>query len=219
MNDHSKPSVTCLCLTRNRRGWLKRAISCFERQSYENSKLLIVADGEDISDVVPDDPRISLVSFSEETRPRTIGAKRNVGCAMVDTDLIVNWDDDEESLSTRLTDQVERMVDSGCSVSGYNRIIFRDGPEWWVYEGYPGFAAGTSLIFRRDWWEKHPFPDMHIGEDSAFAEHAFKNGTLVTSDAGFHMYANIWAGNTSKKSTIGPTWKKLTPQDVPAEWL
>ena len=53
------PLVTCLCLTRNRRGFLPRAIECFVAQTYEERELLIVDDGDDsIADLAPADWRI-----------------------------------------------------------------------------------------------------------------------------------------------------------------
>lgn len=210
-------SITCLCLTRNRRGWLERAIKCFLGQSYEKRKLLILADGEDISDLVPDDPRISLVTFPEDGRPSTIGEKRNVGCAMVDTDLICNWDDDDFNSPGRIEDQVQRMVATGCQVTGYRVLRFKDGPHWWEYAGVPGWAAGTSLCFRREWWEKHPFPQIHVGEDNEFVRIANDAGVLVTSDGGAFITAAIWMGNTSKKCTTGPTWKKIPTPDYESQ--
>ncbi len=56
------PLVTCLCLTRNRRAWLPRAIGCFLAQTYEERELLIVDDGDEgVTDLVPDDPRIRVM--------------------------------------------------------------------------------------------------------------------------------------------------------------
>jgi O-antigen biosynthesis protein len=43
-----------LCLTRNRRKWLPKAIQCFLDQTYPWRELLIVSDGEDVRDLVPE---------------------------------------------------------------------------------------------------------------------------------------------------------------------
>ena len=212
--DNQIPSVTALCLTRNRRELLPRAIQCFLHQSYENKKLLILADGEDISDLVPDDQRISLVTFPEESRPRLIGVKRNIGCAMVDTDLIAVFDDDDASGKHRLSDQIDRLVASGLSCTGYKSLRFKDGHQWWEYHGTHDWVAGTSLCFKRTWWEEHPFPQIgphaHIGEDTDFAKTAYGAGQLVSSDGGDHLVATVWAGNTAKKDMTGPKWVRLS---------
>src|SRR5690348_4458021 len=102
------PLVTCLCLTRNRREWLPQAIVCFQLQTYEHRELLIVADGDDVSDLVPqEDSRIRLVCSGSRL---TIGAKRNYGCAHACGEIIAHWDDDDYSAQQRLTEQVALLL-------------------------------------------------------------------------------------------------------------
>jgi hypothetical protein len=64
--------VTCLCLTRNRREWLPKAIACYQAQTHADRELLIVADSpEDFGDL-PDDRTIRLIvapsAFTERRR-------------------------------------------------------------------------------------------------------------------------------------------------------
>lgn len=196
--------VTCLCITRNRREWLPQAIECFEQQTYEDRELLIVADGDSVHSLIPaNDPRIRLV-YSDALR---IGDKRNYGCALIRSELIAHWDDDDYSAPGRLTDQVERLQSSAKSVTGYHGMRFTDGKRWWRYRGPD--VSGTSLCYRRDWWQAHPFASVQIGEDNLFAHEAAAGGQLVSAPAGEWMHASIHSGNTSQRHIDGPIWEEI----------
>lgn len=204
------PLITCLCLTRNRRDWLPQAIACFQAQTYERRELLIVADGDDVSDLVPSaDSRVRLVCAGGRM---AIGAKRNFGCGLAAGDLIAHWDDDDYSAPGRLDDQVLRLEGSARMVTGYSTMRFTDGARWWEYRPTTDprlFALGTSLLYRKGWWMAHPFHDVQVGEDSGFVAVAAAAGELVTAPAGELMHATIHAGNTSKRVLCGTNWKEI----------
>ena len=198
--------MTCLCLTKDRRRWLPHAIRCFRRQTYGNAELLILADGADVLDLVPDDPRIRLIHLEG---PLNIGDKRNFGCERAAGDVIAHFDDDDHSAPERLADQIRRLDESGRNVTGFHsmRFVAADG-QWWKYSGAPGYALGTSLCYRREWWRNHRFPSVQIGEDNAMVAVANAAGELVTAEAGELMHATIHPGNTSPRGQ-GSSWKKI----------
>ncbi|HEX4278316.1 MAG TPA: glycosyltransferase family 2 protein [Bryobacteraceae bacterium] len=197
--------MTCLCLTRNRRLWLPKAIECFLGQTYQHRELLIVADGEDIRDLIPDDPRIRLLYL---TGAADIGDKRNFGCDRAAGETIAHWDDDDFSAPERLSDQLQRLEESRKAVTGYHSMRFTDGANWWKYEGTRNYSLGTSLCYRRDWWATNRFPSLQIGEDNQFVATAWSAGQLATADAGDLMHATIHSGNTSPRN-ITDNWKAL----------
>ncbi len=194
--------VTCLCLTCNRREWLPRAIACFLDQTYEPRELLIVADGEDsISDLVPNGERIRLVYLAGR---RPIGEKRNFGCAHARGDIIAHWDDDDYSAPGRLADQVDRLSNSGKSVTNYRNLRFTDGTHQWMNTNWPG-GYGTSLAYQRAWWQKHLFLGVQIDEDWEFVCEAMRHSEFVVGDAQEFMLATIHPNNTSPR-VIGVGW-------------
>jgi glycosyltransferase involved in cell wall biosynthesis len=198
--------VTCLCLTRDRRTWLPKAIACFQQQTYRRAELLILADGEDVRDLVPaNDERIRLIHLAES---RTIGEKRNFGCARAGGEVICHWDDDDYSAPGRLERQIALLLESGRSMVGFSHMRFTDGASWWQYEGTKNYALGTSLCYWREWQQKNPFPPANIGEDNQMVSRAQAAGQIVSEDAGELMYATIHSGNTSPRSG-GNNWKKL----------
>lgn len=201
---HGPPFVTALCLTRNRRQWLPKAIRTFQLQTYPNKELLILSDGEDVRDLVPDDARIRLVHIEEG---RTIGEKRNCGAGLAGGDVIVHWDDDDWSAPKRLADQMQRLRETGKSVTGYCSMLFTDGSRWWLYDGVGNFnAMGTSLCYRKNWWRSHPFPAKQIGEDGEFVTEARQHHQLVSVPAGNLMAASIHPGNTSHRILASSPW-------------
>lgn len=203
-----EPLVTCLCLTRNRRAWLPKSIACFQAQAYPNREMLIVADGEEVSDLIPAaDPRIRLVRSGERAG---IGEKRNRGSELAHGELIATWDDDDHSEPARLVDQVTALLASGLDVIGYSRLRFTDGQNWWRYRLHD-HAHGTSLMYRRSWWQANRFREgMPYGEDTVFAWKARNLGRLLVVEARDLMYATIHAGNTCLRGSMSPkTWEAL----------
>jgi hypothetical protein len=86
---------------------------------------------------------------------------------------------------------------------------FTDGVSWWRYSGSVRYALGTSLVYRREWWRLHRFPEVQIGEDNGFSQQAAARGALVTADAGEMQWATIHPGNTSPRQLRGNQWVKL----------
>jgi glycosyltransferase involved in cell wall biosynthesis len=199
--------VTCLCLTKDRRSWLPAAIRCFEAQSYANRELLILADGADVRDLLPANDSIRLIHLAEA---RQIGSKRNFGCARAAGELICHWDDDDYSAPERLAEQVGILVEQPqYSVTGYHSMRFTDGPNWFLYSGMSNYALGTSLCYRRSWWERNPFAAVQVGEDNQFVAAAWTAKVLHTVEAGERMYATIHDENTSPR-TMGSSWTKIS---------
>ena len=213
----SYPSVTAVCVTRNRRRWLPRAIQCFQSQTVLNKRLLIVADGEEVWDLVPRDPRILVVTLPDDRRPRTIGDKRNFACSLARTEVIAHWDDDDWSAPTRLEDQIERLEDTNTQVTGYRTMLFHNGEKWWRYEGIPIFALGTSLCYKRSWWEGHPFPSMQVSEDGTFVAMAglqYGKPVEITGDLRVSGNLSCCAGDGMQVASVHGS--NTSPRSLPA---
>ncbi len=225
-----QPKVTCICPTRDRREWLKKSIACFEAQTYRNLELLIIADGEDrVDDLIPKgDDRIMISWFypvfmdplpgplqdPEGTGPfyLNIGQKRNVACDRARGDIIAHWDDDDYYAPGRIEDQVNRLKISGKYVTGYSTMKFTDGADWWEWAGDTQYGIGSSLMYFKEYWKAHPFPNNHTGEDLAFNLEAMASRSIISVDCRDMMYVNNHDGNTVPREMTGRQWKKLTKQ-------
>lgn len=201
--------MTALCLTKNRRDWLPKAIECFRAQTFRFAEMLILADGEDVRDLVPEHENIRLMHLADE--PGSIGEKRNFGCAQAAGEVICHWDDDDWSAPARLETQVRQLLGHGRSVAGFHSMRFTDGAgSWWQYRGTQSFALGTSLCYFKSWWKSHPFEPKNVGEDNHFVCVASGSGQLSTVDAGALMHATIHAGNTSPRRLSGSSWERVS---------
>ena len=215
MSNSTEPLVTCWMATRNRRAWLPEAIRCWQLQTYANKELLIVADGEKVNDQIPrDDPRISLVSLLDEERPLFLPDKFNLVCRMAKGVILSKWDDDDWSAPHRLTEQVALLQLTGKAVTGYHSILFTDGRDWYRYNN-ADWVAGTSLTFRKSWWECNPFASPSplrrdpIGSDGVLARNALAQNQLVSVEGRETVVASIHDANTSVRNIGLAFWQKL----------
>ncbi len=208
--------ISAMMITRGRAAYAREAAECFMGQTYENKDLIILDDVEEPS--FPDG------IFGESVRyftsaTRTIGAKRNEAAALCDGDVIAHWDSDDLSAPNRLEIQLNAILETDRAVLAFNSMLFHEeqSDKWGRYVGYPGYAVGSSLMYRRDWWEKHPFIDgkNNVGEDNRFADEARLAGQLQCFDGGSMMVARVHDSNTSIKNLDHPNYRRVSPQEVP----
>ncbi len=62
----------------------------------------------------------------------------------------------------------ERYPRSGAPCP--NCHTYPDGEAWLYSNRSPAYAVGASLCYWRRTWERHPFPDMQVGEDRTFLQ-------------------------------------------------
>jgi len=204
------PLVSCVMPTCNRRRFVSQAIWYFLRQNYSSRELIIVDDGEDaIADLVPDDERIHYVHLAERL---PVGAKRNLACEMSHGELVAHWDDDDWIAPQRLSVQVAELVASGADICGARELLYYhiDAGEAWLYR-YPAderpWLAGGTLLYRRSAWAEHPFPEHHVGEDSAFVWQFPPDRLHAVDDVSLYV-ATIHPHNTGTKNLDSPRWQR-----------
>lgn len=197
--------VACVCPTiAARREWLPAAIACYRAQTWPGRQLIIVADEDcDLPGELPSETRVIGVR-----RGLAIGAKRNIGCAETDAEFIAHFDDDDYSAPMRLATQIALLIACDKAVTGYHSMKFTDGRRWWKNRNIRSWAFDSSLVYRRDFWERHKFSPVNDGLEMAFRDAAWREGELVSVDAGDMMHASIHPGNTSPRA-IGEGWEDL----------
>jgi len=136
------PLVCCICPS-HIPGYLERAKACFDAQTYPNKAWLGV---------------------NTSGLHMTVGGIRNkVLREAPAADLVAHFDHDDWSHPLRLAEQVEFIERMGCQVVGYGDMPFYDVERDKVlfYDSRnPHYALGTSLMYRREVWERTPFPDQ-----------------------------------------------------------
>jgi glycosyltransferase involved in cell wall biosynthesis len=196
--------------TRDRRGFVGRAIRYFARQDYVDRELVILDDGDDpVSDVADRRQRIRYVRLEARL---SIGAKRNLGCELARGDVVVHWDDDDWYAPNRISYQVEQLKQHGASVCGPRRLLYYEPMRGraWLYE-YPAdeqdpWVAGSALCYRIEAWLRAPFPDVDRGEDTSFVRNHILDAPLVLEDHRF-VVALLHGANTSSRIGAEPHWR------------
>ena len=211
------PLVSCIMPTRDRPGFVMQALRCLLTQDYPRLELIVVDDGErSIAELLPVDRR---VRYFRLPGPQTIGAKRNFACRQAAGELIAHVDDDDWYPPDRLSSQVRALARPGALISGTSALTFFDpvGDRAWLYTyPRPGWVAGATLMYRRSYWERHPFEPLQVGEDWRFLEGIRQAGELADlADPGLCV-ATVHAGNTSPKTTDDALWMPVSPQPVRA---
>ena len=193
--------ATAIVPTFNRWTWMPSVIRCFLAQSFQDSELLIVNDGDDPSiGCVPDHPRVRYIKLDGPRR--TIGEKRNICCDLAHGELIIHADDDDWSGPNRIAHQVAELDRSGKQVLGYHNILLFDQVRGRAHRynqtnGQPlwAFAHGATFCYRREFWLGHEFENRSGKEDSFFAKAADKRGQFVSVDAGLNAVLRVHGNN------------------------
>lgn len=213
----SDPLVTAVMLIHDRTQYLPQALECFLDQTYAKSELVIVDDGHEPL-FIPEDPRIRYVHLEEV---KTIGEKRNIGCTMARGQVIVNWDDDDWSHPYRIESQVARLLFSGKSLTGYNKLLYWNEPDSKTYKFIceAPYAAGSSQCFLKSWWQGHRYPNLQSGEDREMSAMASLEGQLDCQDGGQMLVARAHEENTWKPPLGNIQFPAWSRDEFPIEFL
>ena len=209
------PLVSCIMPTADRRIFVPQAIRCFLAQDYQERELVILDDGADpVTDLVPADPRIRYLRANQKQK---LGAKRNECVRLCRGSLIMHWDDDDWSAPHRIGYQVQTLMREQAEVCGLRQMLFYDRTtgQSWLYT-YPErsrqWLVGGSLLYTRAFWQRNPFPDVQVGEDTRFVWGHSAARMAVAQDFSFYI-ATIHSANTSPKACRGPYWSQW-PEDL-----
>lgn len=187
--------------TPSRRAFQERAVACFLAQTYEDAELVILDEGPDEGRHGRDIIRHFYVAPGMST-----GAKRNAVNELARGEVLVHWDDDDWSHPERIERQVRLLEETGQQMVGYHDLLYyrpADRTLWCYYfQGDKPYATGTSMMYRKAWWERHRFPDRRWAEDTALWHEARGERALASTgkELGFgniHMIvARAHPGNT-----------------------
>ncbi len=155
-----------------------------------------------------------------------IGAARNAVNAWVEGEIIIHWDDDDWYAPERVGDQVGHLIASGKQVVGYHDMLYyreEDGATFsYRYKpskDMPLYATGTSQCYWHKYWEQNPFPDLNIGEDSAFSIRASNQNLLDSKDNCGMLVARTHVGSTSKPAFGSVAFPLAAAEEFPKAFL
>lgn len=194
------PLVSCIMPTANRKAFIPSAIENFLKQDYMNTELIIIDDGEEsVKDLIPNNSRIRYFYFEP---PGPIGTKRNIACEVANGELITHWDDDDWYAQDWISHQVQALISSNADICGINQVQFFSPSlnSYWMTKNSNSkrpWLTGASLIYRKSYWEKHPFKDLQVGEDDDYVRNS--GGKIFAHDYFQGFIATLHSSNTSIK--------------------
>jgi len=166
--------ISCLMPTMARRAWcLPHAIRYWQQQSYRFCELVIMTDGSDdeLHHNQFVDPRITYVHHSA---PLALSDKYNRLVEHARYPWLALWADDDWQAPWRLAYAMGQLR-PGKEIAGLRQMIFHrvGSNNTWLYQtpkprSEPYFLGG-SIVFHRDYWERHPFATgQHSRADASF---------------------------------------------------
>ncbi len=214
-----EPLVVGVMITKGRPELCRRAVRCFESQTYLNRELFIFE--------------------NSHITGMTIGALRNTAISLAlsryNAKILINVEDDDVSHHNRIASQVlqlqttlidNRHVRGGippAGAVGYHNLLWWDSTkgEAWMYEnGSNHYCLGTSLCYWPDFWKANPFPDRNIGEWPLETPGKFAYSSLI---GGEPMIIGEWHGNNGANAGSTPSkepwriggecWKRMPEWD------
>jgi len=217
VNISPNPLVSAICpITASRKKYLPILFRSFLSQTYDRKELILISE-DDID--FPAHPDVRLVRCEPGL---TVGAKRNLGAANARGEVIAHFDSDDASGPTRLEEQVRLMRQCERPVVGYNSILFFNDSRNEAYKLRPApnsWAAGTSLMYTRQYWQANNFESWSVGEDTVFVNAAAKQNAIFGVDGGNRIVALDHDANTSPRSGDGHTheyspWFYISVADI-----
>ena len=179
----SWPTVSCICITRNRRIFLRQAIQYFIKaaRQYPGIAQLGILDGSEEKPRLPaahyawyhNDYYGNLISYFHEPSYLRAGLAHNMACEHWPGDIIIQWDDDDWQSPMRILRQVQTLLEAPGDAFAYTSCYYwyhlqqRQACKAKSWEGGEG-STGATFAYWRETWKKTPFEDIPVGEDVPF---------------------------------------------------
>ncbi len=133
-----------------------------------------------------------------------IGEKRNRICSQAQGDIIIHADSDDIYQDDWISKSVNALITNDAAVTGMDNINFWS-PEaqiaWRYNPNGKTWLSGATMCYWKKTWEKHPFPDKQIGEDTAWIKTMPAGLKIHRHDYIDGFLATIHPGNTAGKMT------------------
>jgi glycosyltransferase involved in cell wall biosynthesis len=201
-SDSQQPKVSCLTVTANRKHLMKRAVRCFQNQTYSNKELVIVDDGDqDLGEILAPLPSDQVNYVKLEKKPEnTLGKLRNRSLDEANGDFFVQWDDDDWYHPERIAIQARTLMDGydACCLSGALMHLDEEPYMQYPYIGYLPDGIPGSIMHRAD--ADIRYPHKRRAEDTVYLNKWMGKRYLQLDDNYSHLFIRCYHGDN--------TWEK-----------
>ena len=118
-------------------------------------------------------------------------------------------------------DQVNRLVDSGKQMTGYHSIMYWNGVRAHRHlSAVPPYAVGTTMCYRKSFWNTYPFPAWSYVEDNTLVYRARDENQSISADARQMMVVRSHSSRTSSATKLGKNkWPEVLMESLPREFF
>ena len=138
------PLVSCMMMTRGNINLMSYSLACYQRQTYANRELVVMAEpeaGDKVRAFIAQQEILNVTVFVAPSG-LTIGDHRNLATARASGAIIATWDDDDLSDPRRLDITVQVLRQTGAAAAFLSRLLI-----WWP-------QRKVAAILRRRLWEE-----------------------------------------------------------------
>jgi len=192
------PLISCICITKNRLELLKRAIICFEHQTYPNKELIIVYE-DDITATYLENNVVNPNIFAIKIIPskeNKLGNLRNLAIWEARGQYICQWDDDDWYHTERLSYQYHVIKETGYKGSILTRWLMFDNTTDLAYISCRRLWEGSVLCDRETIMQK-AYVNRSKGEEEPVIKYLTSGNFIKAIPDMPHLYIyNFHGSNT-----------------------
>ncbi len=170
----TRPFVSLITPTYNRRLFMPQAIRNFHSQQYPKDRIewIIADDGNDkIKDMIEDIPQVRYFEFDSKM---SLGKKRNFLNSKANGDIIISFDDDDWYSKDYVRKMVDLLDHSQYLIAGSSEVYnyFVDLNSIYIFGPYGKFhSCNGMLCYKKEYLKNHSYED----EKKAQEEPGFTN--------------------------------------------
>lgn len=197
------PLVSCLCVTERRAEFLKRAVQCYQAQTYVNKELIVVYKDNDwetrayLEELQVEGLHIIPV---DNTLGMTLGDLRNKSVEHSHGSYFCNWDDDDWYHADRLRVQMACLQANYQDASLLSNVLMYDGVNERAYFSDFNFWAGSILCRKAIFTEAVRYPSRKKSEDEVFIHRLIRH-CKVYPVISSNLYLYIYHGQNTWEET------------------
>ena len=189
------PSISCLSVTFARPRLLEEAIQSFLKQDYAGEKELIILNDFHLQELAFDHPEITVINLPRKVN--TLGEKRNMAAALAKGEVLFPWDDDDISLSFRVSQSINFLLSQNAEFyKPTTALLWNKG----LIDNINRNNFHAQCCYTRVLFNQAFYSAMGSGEDQEFEEKIEKIinrkiASEVLPHENFYLYR--WAGTGS----------------------
>jgi len=199
---NKQPLISCICVTKDRSDYLRRAVLCFISQDYQNKELVIsIPEDDDLSKIVVDDIQennLIKIKVIKRSKEMSLGNARNQAISRCSGEYICIWDDDDWYHTSRLNYQFNclKTVNFRFQACVLSRIILYDLISKTAYYSFSYTWDGT-LFCKKEILLQNQYANSNFGEDTHVISFLSGKNQLLLTEKAPYLYIYVYHGENT----------------------